>query len=631
MPIDIHLPSTPRHLKVTPTMIDDFLIDPVLGARVILGVHLDAFQAAGLKLCWWYPWFLDYSGLGTGKTFSRGFVPIALRCVLMEDQVWCAYYQTFDAGKRIFWPYFRQFDSRVAPLFCAQMGKVDVEGDVEGKDNTRGPACYTQWFKNESRIMMPAPNWLQEAKGQAGDTFNGVYIDEWTKVESMTKRGETVGGIDKQILGRVRRKNWNQYHRLWTNHRIFSATAEAPSHAGYRRFATFKSRVAAGDADYAMFTSSFKDFSQLKDGTGKPFRDVVPDWAMLKGNKTQWTRAHFLREGLGIWARETKGWYSEEALDRCVQLGFANKLEPICTRAADVVLGVQERLGVVQARYFLGVDSAPAQQDKSDDGALACLRLRPKPGLGAEPTSNHGDWLWEFVWAYRVRGNLKRIAKDAEQGSLFARTLRHWSGLIHTKHMHFHFDGIMLDPGAGGGGSLLLPELEATRQLINGIETEVVPIASPLSSTGGNAHYIVSMFLRREMTDLWPILKGDDNLIHAAHGVFQEMVEHGGVLWPLPFNERPREETSGWELERQWALKNLDAMRHQLMQIAVETNDDGSWRMSQNNALKFMVAAGKKDLAYAGLMAVVRAVLWLKRGELEFSGGGGQDSGFYVL
>lgn len=601
-------------------MIDDFLIDPVLGVRVIFGVRLDAFQAAGLKICWWYPWFLDCSGLGTGKTFSRGWLPIALRCLLMEDQVWCAYYQTFDAGKRIFWPYFRQFDRRSAPIFCAQLGKVDVEGEEEGKANTRGPACYTQWFKNESRILMPAPNWLQEAKSQAGDTFNGVYIDEWTKVETMTKSGETVGGIDKQILGRVRRKSWNQYHRLWCNHRIFSATAEAPSHPGYKRYRVFRSRIEAGDANYGMFTSSFKDFSNLKSTNGKAFKDVLPDWEMLSGNKEQWTRAHFLREALGIWARETKGWYSEEALNRCVELGFAQKLEPECVRNP----------AFADARYFLGVDSAPAQQDKSDDGALAVLRLRPKPGLPDAPTSNHGDWLFEFVWAYRVRGNLKRIARDAEQGTLFARTLRHWAGLVHGKHLHFHLDGIMLDPGAGGGGSLLLPELENTRQLINGVETEVTPLATPENPIG-NAHYIARMFLRREMGDLWPILKGDDNLIHAAHAALQEKVDHGAILWPMPFNERPREETSKWEIERQWALKNLDAMRHQLMQIAVETNDDGTWRMTQNNALKFMVPQGKKDLAYAGLMAFIRALLWLKLGELEFAGAPDKAAGFYVL
>jgi hypothetical protein len=40
---------------------------------------------------------------------------------------------------------------------------------------------------------------------------------------------------------------------------------------------------------------------------------------------------------------------------------------------------------------------------------------------------------------------------------------------------------------------------------------------------------------------------------------------------------------------------------------------------------------GKKDLAYAALFAVVRALIWLKAGELEFATGGSDDNGIYVM
>ena len=49
---NLHSPGTRRHLRVSPTMIDDFLIDPVMGVRVIFGMKLDACPSAGLKLCW---------------------------------------------------------------------------------------------------------------------------------------------------------------------------------------------------------------------------------------------------------------------------------------------------------------------------------------------------------------------------------------------------------------------------------------------------------------------------------------------------------------------------------------------------------------------------------------------------
>lgn len=615
-PFDIHLPSTPRHYKITPTMVDDFLIDPVMGVRVIFGIKLDAFQAFALKMQWWYPWFLDYSGLGTGKSI-RLFLGPVLRNVLVEDQVGCVCYQTLDAGHRVFWQYFTQFDQREAPHFVYNLGKQDRVGEISGKDNTKGAACYVQHFKNGGRILMPAPNWFQDAKSIAGDTFNWVVLDEWTKIETMTKKGETIGGIDKQVLGRVRRKSWNQYNRVWCNRRLFSATAEAPSHPGYKRFAVFQKKINAGDSNYAMFTSSFKDFSNLPSKNGRPFKEVQPDWEMIKGNKATWTKAHFLREALGVWARETKGWYSEEALNRCVELGAANGLEPECTRNAALGDNVF---------YFMGVDSAPAQQDKSDDGALAVLRARPKPGLNAPPTQNLGDWLLEWVWAYRVRGNMKRIKRDEEQGALFASTLRHWSGLIHTKHRHFHLNGLQLDPGAGGGGSFLVPELANTRQLVAGQETEVMPIVSQTDPLVPG-EFILRMFLRRDMGELWPILKGDDNLIHAAHTAYQQLIEHGGVHWPMPFNERPSSVTEAWEVEKKWALKTLDEMRRQLLGVVVETQDDGAWRYTQNGALRFSVPNGKKDLAYAGLMAFVRFLIWLKMGDMDEAGSGG-EAGF---
>ena len=62
----------------------------------------------------------------------------------------------------------------------------------------------------------------------------------------------------------------------------------------------------------------------------------------------------------------------------------------------------------------MGVDPAPARGSTSDDGALAVLRISPRPGV-AEPAGNVGDWRAEFVWAYRLRGA----------------TARQWSGFMH--------------------------------------------------------------------------------------------------------------------------------------------------------------------------------------------------------
>ena len=636
-----------RHLQVTPTMVDDFLCDPVMGAYVLLGIKLDVFQACRLRMLWWTPNVIDSSGFGTGKSLGI-WIWMNLRAMIIGDQHLCIYYQTFQSAKDIFWPYYRSFDRRRAPIFDAQLGKLDAEGDTDGKDNTKGPACYKQYFKNESLVMAPAPNWFQDAKGQAGQTFNGVAVDEWTKVETMTKKtgrvtnekGDVVGGINQQIMGRVRRSSWNQFHPLWGNHMVFLATAESVQHPGYRRYKNFLTAIKQGDPDYGLFSASFKDFSNeseetnirieecdcvkqevisgqssvvcgicggarraLKSDVGKPIKEVVPNWKRIASMKAEFTRAHFLREVCGIWARETRGWYSDDALERCVATGLTNNLQPEIARST-----------IPDANYFLGYDPAAAAKKGSDDAGLVVLRARPRPGLGAPATSNLSDWLCEYVWAYRMRGEVKR---GDDEGVLFASTTNQMSGRVHQCHRRFGLTGILMDPG--GGGNLVLPELNKSRQNIGGIETECTPIACPDDITVSNAHLILNLFLRRDsgISQLWPLLIGDDGLYEAMHVVFQEAVEHGIVSFPLPFNERPGDTTKDWDREKRWALINLDEARRQLLHIQAATHDDGSWALTKNGAKQFS-AIGKKDLAYSAIFAYVRFLIWLKLGEFEF-------------
>jgi len=245
---------------------------------------------------------------------------------------------------------------------------------------------------------------------------------------------------------------------------------------------------------------------------------------------------------------------------------------------------------------------------------LAPGRLRPRPGLGAPPTSNLSDWLCEFVWAYRMRGEVKRGTED---GVLFASTTNQMSGRVHETHSRFGLSGVLMDPG--GGGNLVLPELNKSRQMINGVEMECTPIACPDDiSVSSGAQLILNLFKRgdRGIQQLWPVLVGDDGLYEAMHVAFQEAVEHGIVSWPLPFKERPGETTKDWDREKRWALINLDEMRRQLMMIQAATNDDGTWLLTRNGNRTFS-AIGKKDLAYAGIFAYVRFLIWLKVGDFE--------------
>jgi hypothetical protein len=253
--------------------------------------------------------------------------------------------------------------------------------------------------------------------------------------------------------------------------------------------------------------------------------------------------------------------------------------------------------------YFLGVDPAPALGKKSDDGALAALRAQPFPGI-EEPTQPE-HWQLDYVWAYKLRGAGPR----------------QWSGLIHQKHQHFQFSGILLDAGAGGQGPSIMLELRSNLQLIEGINTFCKPIATPDDTTVADADFILTYFKRGDVTveNLWPshTMRGDDNLVHNCHVVFQEAFEHGRLGLPVPYNERPKEETARLNQESDWALRVLSQGIAQLHKIVVETRSDGTWAVTNHGALKFS-STDKKDIAYAMMFAYVRFLIWLKSGDEQF-------------
>jgi len=85
-----------------------------------------------------------------------------------------------------------------------------------------------------------------------------------------------------------------------------------------------------------------------------------------------------------------------------------------CVRAMRSLRTATERAGgeSEELHYFLGVDAAPAQSKGADDGAKVVLRLRPRPGLGRPPTSVNSDWLFEYVWSYRVRGQIPKPGQE---------------------------------------------------------------------------------------------------------------------------------------------------------------------------------------------------------------------------
>jgi hypothetical protein len=587
---NIYTPSLPGYLRVTQTMVEDFICDPCLGARVLFGEELDAFQRARLKLWWWVPRVMDSSGFSSAKTRCLWIVS-NLRCLLIPDHVSAIYYQTFTAGQQNYWKHFLAATQSSA-IFRAHIGRMNEEGtDVGGKATLKGPSMWTCDYRNGSQVMMPAPGFLTDARTSAGFRFNDLYIDEWTKA--------IAGGssaIDDQLIGRSTREAISKYHPLWANKNIFLATAEDSMHAGYEKYDDFVQDEAKGNPECATVSFHFKDYSDMPGPTpGNSFKDSFREDRVLADMKKGKTEAGYLQEGFGIWSKNGRVWYSEDQMKAAQMIGASRGLRAICNRKEDREKDLKRLLEVF---YFLGIDPARAEHRKADDGALVILRAQPKVVWSQNPC----DWWLDFVWAYKVR---KADAPD-------------WAAIIHRKEKHFDFAGLLMDPG--GGGVWIQPELAKTVQHLAGGEQKVLPIAciEDEATTMVRGKFVLSMFrptdyrigqLYGHMNQRHP-----ENLVDSAHTDFQEAWEKGYFGLPPKLKDIPEEEKRGWSQERQWAHLLLQVMAKQLTKVTVLTAPDGTVAMTSRNARQFG-AKGKKDFAYAGLYAYIRFLAWLKAQE----------------
>jgi len=593
--LNILIPAVPRHLRLSQDMIEDFLINPVLAAETIFRVKLDEFQKARLKLCWWTPRVMDSSGLSSAKTFGMWIVS-NLRCILMSNHVSAVYYQNWGTGQKVYWKYFDMVASR-APIFAAQVGKRTQVGlsSVSGKDGkaeNKGPNCWTCVYRNGSQLLLPAGDFLRGAKGQAGQRFHDLNIDEWTKIEAMVGE-DGADGISDQLIGRTSLETFNQHHPIWGNHHLFLATAQDTMHPAYERYLAYLKQVRQGNPEYALLSYSFKEYSTLPYVEAKTFREALRDERMIRDMRLHKSKAGYLQEALGVWSKTGTGWYTKEIIDACLSTGEERGTEILCGRSED--WAPEEKKNDVF--YFLGVDPAPAANKKSDDGALVTLRAQP---LCEDAGCEIRNFRLDFVWAYKVR------KADATQ----------WSGLIHRKHGHFRYSVIQLDPG--GGGEWIRSELKKPVQTIREEQVRVRPIACredeatlPITSD-----FILSMFnpMDSRIEAVWGnfSFRTKENINDNAHSEFLEALQLGIVGLPRPYRTRRPEEVASWPGEKMWANRLLDLMGTQLTAISVATNEKGEVHRTKNGARQFG-AKGKKDFAYAGLYAFVGFLTWLKQ------------------
>lgn len=321
--MNIHTPSVPARFRITQTMADDFLCDPVLGAHCFFGFKLDAFQRARLRLMWWVPELIDSSGFSSGKTVVD-WAYVNLRCILLPDHHAGVYYPTFETMKNTFFGYYR---SVYTPIFKAQLGRLD---DRNESDKVQGAACFKAFYRSGGQVLMPAPSFMKQAATQASLRLNTLLVEEWTHIDAASD------GINAQLIGRVTRESWNQHHPVWGNHITFTAPAKSQMHPAYQRYYGTLRAAQSGNPKFGVCSFSYKDYSaEIPSNSGKSFRDRFRVQGTIDSLRAKFRadRAGWLGEGLGFWARSGTGWFTEEAIMTCVELGRRRQVLPILSRA----------------------------------------------------------------------------------------------------------------------------------------------------------------------------------------------------------------------------------------------------------------------------------------------------------
>ena len=322
--MNILVPSAPRRLRITQTMWEDFLCDPVLAAWIIMGYRLDAFQSVRLRHFWWVQDVIDVSGLASGKTIVD-WIFANLRAVLIPDQEIGVFYPTHSTGKETFWNY---YDWCQGPIFRSQKGRMIQEDDDaptrKRNSETKSGGTWKVEFLNGNRLYLPAPDIAKDSMGQASKGYNTLIIEEFTMID------ERSDAIDKQLLGRARRQNWNGNHPIWGNHRLLTAPSKTRMHASDVRVQGAERLARSGDPGWAVLRFCYKDFSdepvdggKLEEGgrRGKTFKDKFRDDRMIASLRLTKQKAEFLGEALGVSAVSGSGWFTEQAMTAAVEAG----------------------------------------------------------------------------------------------------------------------------------------------------------------------------------------------------------------------------------------------------------------------------------------------------------------------
>ncbi len=556
------------------------IANPVMAAEVILGIKFDVFQAALFRYMWFCPYFLDDSGVSTGKS-ERLFACACLRAILLENppgmkkRVTAIYYWSMSTTEEVIIPKFDHY------LATSKLFRDQFLRGHGGKHKMRLEGAYQYLLRNGNKIQLPAGDFGRDSKSQASKRFNDLYVDENKEIDARSD------GINKMLLDRATAASYNQDHPIWANHICLMGHAEDRfTHPSWRRNKASRVEIWDGSQHDVIVSSNYRDFSP---DFAKLYR---PDKRIRKA-KLELDSSHFEQQWLGLWAAGTANWYSVDARQRC----FVDGLLPEDKRSDDdeiIALGWDTAAGMSgKADWNAGTVMAVKQVDSSFSECEGARVVRIQDSEGQ-------DTYWRFRVIYAI--------------GLFNMTGDQLSGLIHTLHSLFGFSVICLDPQ--GGGDWVYKKLRDKKQLVGGEwkdagglctaeDHHLYPWCDPVVARYGRSSSLLdAIWETRERT-------GDDGPVHRSHHELRKAFDTRGIMWPPSLNSRSVEERAAMTPELMAINKTLDDFWSQLGEIKVVVDNKTKFPKPTARGFFSFESSGKKDGAYSvmysymGLLALI--------------------------
>lgn len=565
--------------KVTATMVEDMLFDPILAAKVLLDIQIPPHQELRLLHQWCTFLTIDDSGFSTGKTFTNAIL-MALRSVLIPNHISGVLAGTFRQGRLMF-QYIERW-SHTSKIFRSCL-----------RQHRGGPHLVHQndiwqaFYRGGSENRVLPPNFAQDSERLRSERWHCGYFDEWTKFGSLS-------AITKTLFGRVTALNTYGDCPVRGNHIHLSSTPGFMHEPCYSLIDDIDKRIERGNPDYARFTCNYRHVPK------------TPKWRSFVDRRTIYLMQTTNPKGIvaseidGIWQKDSQSFYESFLLEeaRVSENNYAFLVERL--HEQDI--------------YVLAYDTARGNNDnqraEGDDFAAAVYRI---PGGITE----------QAYCCCLVRKNNITAANMA--------------GIIHDLHARFHLAMIVYDPG--GGGLFVRDELMKLEQVIKGKVTTVQPILDWIDTSGLMGYNLGVPFRRKHFAiqQLWGTMASDSVLINQAHEKFRGAVEQLRLRLPpewkkwndLDINLNIDDMrnylgkmTGATELDRIKA--ELDLAVRQLIYIDVVRDKEGKPITDSFGMFKFK-SKKKKDSAYAmiyGYVAVLAYDQLVKKGNAGVNRGG---------